>query len=215
MGYSGYSGDLQGIRANHRVLEGYSRGARGVPRGTGGYSGGTRGFLRGHAVAARGTGGTLGYSRRHFGRSRLSTTRHCRHSRSSQQALDGYSWGYSWVLRRLWGVFGTTQGSTRTPRVRTVAAARSLGKERRVSPHAHKLSRTRTRLPACTHAPHSFRILSASLSLHRRIYKCISRCCCTDTCLMLVSRHVCARVCACACNERVRVHGCVCACVSV
>ncbi len=135
------------------------------------------------------------YSRGYFGRN---TTRHYRHySRSPQQALDGYSWGYSWVLGGR-SVFWTPQESRRArARVRTLGAARSLGKLRRVSPHAHKLSHANTRLPACTHAhthcSHFGFYLRRSLCTVGGINE-VCRCCCRDTHLMHVSRLACVRV---------------------
>jgi hypothetical protein len=110
----------------------------------------------------------------------------------------------------LWHVCLTTGGPHARARARlqppTLSGKRDVYLRKRTS--------SRTHAHACPHAPHSFRILSASLSLHRRIYKCICRYCCTDTYLMVMSRQVCVRVClcvrACSCNERVRVHGFVC-----
>jgi hypothetical protein len=85
------------------------------------------------------------YSRGYFGRN---TTRHYRHSRSSEQALGGYSWGYSWVLRRLWRVFWTTPGV----HTRTCARLQPRAPSGQSDVY-HRLSHTRTRLPART-APH-------------------------------------------------------------
>ncbi len=129
-----------------------------------------------------------------------------RHSMCSQQPLRGYSRGRMGVcrgLRRLCGVLGGTVGTHAC----ALEVARSLRKERRISPHAFTLSRNDT--PA--HARMRFRTSSASLCPRRRIYtwvpgdaivqrrmSCISFCFC-----------VCARVCVRGCMRCAYTLACV------
>jgi hypothetical protein len=197
----------QGIRVSHRVLEGYSRGTRGFLRGRVGYQ-----------VAARGTRGTLGV----LNGVRWAFSAECYAAlpallRSSQQALDGYSSGYS---SRGCGVYA---GLPRGLHAHARDCSRPFSRERETCISARaRLSHTPTRVPARTHAPHSFRILSLSLLLivgymnvsadaFVRASVCVREC--VRASVREVIACLCVRPCVCVCpctrafvSAHVRVH---------
>ncbi len=170
-------------------------------------------------MAARGTGGTLGYSSGHFGRSRLNNY-YAALPALTLEALSRHSTGTRGVLT---GTQAVTEVYSRLPRgstrARTLAAARSFFFKTRdayISPHAHKLSHTPTRLPARTHAPHRIHFgfhLGRSLCIVGYINESADAVVETRISCSSLGTFACVCARACACNEHVRVHGFVCVCV--
>jgi hypothetical protein len=137
-----------------------------------------------------------------------------RHSRGSQQALDGYSWGYSLGTQAVSCVYSNYYGVY--TRARAPACSRPLSRERETNISARAQALAHTHTPTRAHAGTAFISDSICVALSASYRMNLPMLLCRHASHARPSARLCASVCACmcmalgVCASVCEVNACVC-----